>query len=464
MFSAKMTPTERQAVLSLATIMSLRMMGIFMVLPVFSLHAKQLVGATPFLIGLAIGVYGLSQAFLQIPFGSLSDVIGRKSVITAGLIIFIIGSVLAAFSNSIAMLIFARALQGAGAVGSTILALLADLTREEQRSKAMAIAGITIGFSFSIAMLMGPIITQWIHIPGLFFTAALLSFCGIVMLFYFVPTPKTQRWHRDTQPSLRAFLQLLVVPELMTLNLGIFLLHAIFTASFVVLPISLQQLAHIETTQQWEIYLPTLLAAFVISIFFIGLAEKKQQLKRYFLLSILALLVAEINFLFIASQTFFTFIGISLFFIGFSILEAFLPSFISRIAPSDRKGSALGLYSCAQFLGIFAGGVLGGLLYGKYAATGVYLACIFLSLLWFLLARRMRYPSFLVNQILVVPSFADWSLIKSNLQSIPGMREIIFIAEENLAYLKMEKAATNHPLYIQLKQELHAQMKRVQST
>lgn len=392
MLKTTLLRTERNAVISLASIMSLRMIGLFMVLPVFSLYAAQLNGATPLLIGLAMGVYGLSQALLQIPFGALSDHFGRKPIIVIGLFIFALGSLIAGIADSIALMIIGRALQGAGAVGGTILATLADLTREEVRTKSMAIAGISIGLSFSIAMFLGPVLTKWMPIQNLFFLAAFLGFIAILVLYLFVPTPHRVTWHSDTEPELKSFLKLLIDPELAKLNSGIFILHAIFTASFIVIPISLLHFVHLEANRQWILYLPALFIAFIAALVFIGLAERQQKIKHYFLGGILSLAVAEILLWQAPTSMTLASIGLCLFFAGFSLLEAFLPSLISRTAPAARKGSALGLFSCAQFLGIFVGGALGGWLYGTYHFLGVYLFCFILALSWFILALFMQPP------------------------------------------------------------------------
>lgn len=271
----KMNPVERRSVLVLSTIMALRMLGLFMVLPLFALYASHLPGATPILIGCSMGIYGLTQAILQIPFGALSDHVGRKKIITSGLVIFIIGSIIAALSHSIWGLILGRALQGAGAVGSTIIALIADLTRENQRTKAMAISGMTIGMSFSVAMLLGPVFSTWIQINGIFWLAAIFSFIAIILLFAFIPEPPKPSWHVESEPNMHQLFSLLKHPELMRLNMGIFLLHAIFTASFVVIPIALQTLANLHGNQQWYLYLPVLLLAFFLTIPCILYAEKK---------------------------------------------------------------------------------------------------------------------------------------------------------------------------------------------
>jgi MFS family permease len=454
----KMTSTERRAVVSLSSIMGLRMVGLFMVLPLFSLYATQLADATPTLIGLAMGVYGLSQAVFQIPFGALSDRIGRKPVILVGLIIFAIGSLVAAFTHSIYFMILGRALQGIGAVGSTILAMMADLTREDQRTKSMAIAGITIGFSFSIAMFLGPVLTKWMTVSHLFLVAAVFGLAAILILFTYVPTPVHTCWHRDTEPEWRSFLKLLVAPELAKLNSGIFILHAIFTASFVVIPISLKQFANLPSNVQWHFYLPALLSAFVLSLFCIGMAERKAQVKKYFLLGIGALILAEVMLWYMKQSSVGLFAGLTLFFSGFTLLEAFLPSLISRTAPADRKGSAMGIYSSSQFLGIFVGGLCGGWLYGHYSFTGVYLFCVVLALFWFALAFFMQPPRLLVNQMLRInpAKLAEWESFAVKLQLIPGMTEVTFIAEDGIAYLKMERSTTKDPDFIRLKELLQS--------
>jgi len=456
MISQKMTSTERRAVISLSSIMSLRMIGLFMVLPVFALYAHDLHGATPLLLGIAMGIYGLCQAIFQIPLGSLSDRIGRKPVIMLGLLIFAAGSLIAGFSHSIALMIVGRALQGVGAVGSTILAMMADLTREEQRTKSMAIAGISIGFSFMLAMLIGPILTKWFSVSALFFLAALMGLFTILILFVFVPVPQTSRWHRDTEPEFSSFLKLLVSPELAKLNSGIFILHAIFTATFTIIPISLHREAGFAASHQWHLYTPALLIAFVTSLLCIGYAERKQQIKPYFLAGITAILLAECLFWAGAANTFILITAISFFFCGFSLLEAFLPSLVSRTAPADRKGSAMGLYSCSQFFGIFVGGTAGGWLFGYAGFTGVYLFCIMLALFWFILAFFMQPPRYLITHVLHLnPSQQqEWNSIAAQLNAIPGIKEISLIAEEGTAYLKMERGVATHPDFIYLKEQL----------
>lgn len=458
MHSEKMTRTEKQAVVSLSSIMSLRMIGLFMVLPVFSLYASQLTGANPTTIGLAMGSYGLAQAFFQIPFGALSDRIGRKPIILIGLLIFVLGSVVAGMADSILWMIMGRTLQGVGAVGSTTLAMTADLTRENQRSKAMAITGMAIGMSFAIAMLIGPLLTKWVTVGHLFYIAAVFGCVGIILLYSYTPTPKTLRWHRDAEPELRSFLKLLFNPELSKLNFGIFALHAIFTASFVAIPIHLAQTTHFPSSQQWEVYLPTLLAGFSLTLFAVGQAERKQQIKLYFTSAVIALGIAELLLWQNTTGVLWFGVGLTLFFASFSLLEAFLPSLISRVAPADRKGSAMGIYSCSQFFGIFAGGFFGGWLYGKFSFPGVYIFCLCLTLLWFILSLFMQPPRHWITQLWRIPQQKKlaWSAISPELEKIPGVIEATYITEDETAYLKVEQATTQNPDFIRLKEQLQS--------
>lgn len=405
-----MNPIEQRAVITLSFIMSLRMIGLFMVLPVFSLYACQLNGATPTLIGLGMGIYGLFQALFQIPLGSLSDRLGRRPIIFIGLLIFAAGSLIAGCAHSMLMMIIGRSLQGVGAVGSTILAMMADLTREENRTKSMAIAGMSIGLSFAIAMLAGPLLIKWMPIGGLFLLAACFAVLAIVILYLFVPIPPVLHWHQETEPEREAFFQLLFTPELAKLNIGIFILHTIFTASFIVIPISLYHFSGFSEKSQWLLYLPTLLIACLLSLMCISAAEGKKQLKTYFLGAILLLAIAESLFWLVPNHFACAALGLCAFFGGFSLLEAFLPSLISRTAPPARKGTALGIYSCSQFFGIFVGGLLGGWMYGRFSFSGVYFFCIALSLIWLIIALSMQFPR-------AAMSPPDFIRLKEHLQS-----------------------------------------------
>jgi predicted MFS family arabinose efflux permease len=327
----------------------------------------------------------------------VSDHLGRKPVITLGLIIFIIGSLVAAFSTSIYSMMIGRALQGAGAVGSTIIAMIADLTRETQRTKAMAINGMTIGVSFSLAMMLGPVLATWVSVSGIFGLAALLATIALIILYVSVPTPEKTSWHSDAEPEPAQFMTMLKEPLLARLNSGVLLLHAIFTASFIAIPVSLQKLAGISSDHLWMLYVPALLIAFFFSVLMIVIAEKRHQVKSYFLFGILLLMCAELCLATLAHSVLLSAFGVLVFFTAFSLLEAFLPSYVSRAAPKTRKGTAMGIYSCAQFLGIFMGGTLGGWLYGVFGLVSVYLFCALLAVLWLALAFSMKNPQYSVT-------------------------------------------------------------------
>ena len=441
--SDAMTPGERRAVSSLAGIYALRMLGLFMILPVFSLYAETLDGVTPFLVGLAIGIYGLTQAAFQIPFGMLSDRIGRKPVIALGLVIFAVGSVVAAMSDSMWGVIFGRALQGAGAIAAVVMALSADLTREEHRVKAMAVIGGTIGMSFAAALVFGPIINAWMGVDGIFWVTAVLALGGIIVLYKVVPTPINSRFHRDTQPVTSQFKTVLSNPELLRLDAGIFLLHMVLTASFVVLPFALRDFAHIQSDEHWQIYLPVLLISMLMMVPFIIVAEKRRRIKQIMTGAIVVLAVAEFLLMvdhYSASSIFF---ALMIFFIAFNVLEAILPSMIVKTAPPHIKGTAMGVYSSAQFLGAFAGGVVGGVLYGSYGVSGVFGFCGLALLFWAYLAFTMRNPKYLGSFMLNVGPVDEVKAkqLVNDIAHITGVAEVTVIPEDGIAYLKVDNHA-----------------------
>jgi len=383
----KLTRTEKQATYSLATLFAFRMLGLFMIIPVFSLYAQQLKGATPLLIGIAMGCYGLTQALLQIPFGIGSDKLGRKPVIIVGLALFALGSVVAALSHTIGGIIIGRSLQGAGAIGSVIIALLADLTREETRTKAMAIIGITIGTAFSLGMILGPILNNLIQVSGIFWLTALLALLGLLLVYYAVPTPQKLVVHPDAETVPAKFFSVLRNKKLLRLDISILLSHAILTATFIVLPIILQNNTGLNETHQWWLYLPVLLLAFLSMPPFIILAERKYP-NGIFLLSIIGLGAAELLFWYWQHSLIGMAVALWLFFTSFTILEALLPSKVSKTAPPASKGTAIGIYSSCQFFGIFLGGCLGGWLYGHFQAGTVLMVCACLTALWLVLTYR----------------------------------------------------------------------------
>lgn len=382
-----MTSLEKKTILSLSAILSLRMMGLFMALPLFSLYLLQEKNASPQLVGIAIGIYGLTQGILQIPFGASSDYFGRKKIIAFGLLLFIAGSSLIALSSSIQLIILGRALQGAGAIGSTVIALLADLTHENQRSKAIAFIGMMIGTSFSIALVAGPALVPWLGFKGIFWLSALFGLIALLILYTVTPNPTTISVKKI--PFTFQIVPTLFNKTLTSLYISIFILHFIFIISFMNLPLTLKNTLHLAGNKQWIIYLPTLMTGFIVSIIFIVIAEKKGMIKKIFNVGIIFICLAEALLFTIRPNIFYYLVAIFLFFTGFSTLEALLPSLISRQAPQAHKGSALGVYSSAQFSGIFIGGLVGGWLMNHYHAIVLYLMNFILSVLWIIITAKM---------------------------------------------------------------------------
>ncbi|MEN9849330.1 MAG: hypothetical protein RL368_2070, partial [Pseudomonadota bacterium] len=395
-----MTASELRATLALASIMVMRMLGLFMVLPVFAIYASQLEGVTPTLAGIAIGVYGLTQTFLQIPFGMLSDRFGRKPIISLGLGIFALGSVIAALSHGIVGIIIGRALQGTGAISSALLALTADLTQEEHRTKAMAIMGISIGMSFVVALILGPVLSGWIGVLGLFWVSAVLAIIAIIVLYKVVPQPLQSRFHSDAEPVPAQFKRVLQDPELLRLDAGIFLLHLLLTALFVTLPMSLKNVLPPE--QHWLVYLSTLVAAVIAMMPFMMIAERYRRLKQVFIGAIAVLALSQLGLSFVQESLWGMVIMLFFFFTAFTLLEATLPSLISKIAPADSKGTAMGIYASTQFFGAFLGGVLGGWLQQYYSHSAVFLIGSGLATIWLGLAMTMKNPRYLSSYLLNV--------------------------------------------------------------
>jgi len=438
-----MTSGERRAAVTLAGIFSLRMLGLFMILPVFALYAEELEGATPALMGLAIGAYGMTQALLQIPFGLLSDRLGRKPVIAAGLLLFALGSVVAALSTSIHGVILGRALQGSGAIAAAVMALAADLTREEQRTKAMAVIGMSIGLSFSVALLAGPVLDHWIGISGIFWLTAVLACLGIAMLYLLVPNPAISRPHRDAEPVPGQFLAVLRDAELLRLDFGILTLHMVLTATFTVLPLILRDGLGLASAAHWKFYLPVLLLSVAAMIPFIIYAERRRRLKPVFLGAISTVTLALFGMAFWHAQLIHVALLIFLFYVGFNLLEATLPSLISKLAPPDSKGTAMGFYSSSQFFGAFLGGAIGGWLQGRAGVAGVFLFAGAATLLWLLVAASMRSPRYLTTHLIQVGRMdaQQARLLAQRFTQVRGVAEAVVIGEEGVAYLKVDKHA-----------------------
>ncbi|MCD6045471.1 MAG: major facilitator superfamily 1 [Gammaproteobacteria bacterium] len=384
-----MTPNERRSAVALGGIFSTRLLGLFMILPTFSLYALHLPGATASNIGIALGIYGLTQALLQLPFGLLSDRFGRKRIITFGLMLFAIGSFVAALSDSIGGVILGRALQGSGAIGSTLIALMADLTREEQRSKAMAIMGMMIGFSFSFALVIGPIVSFYFSVQGIFVLTGLLALFGIIILHSHVPDPFSNRSDESLSPHLKQLPVLFKNRSLLKLNFGIFSQHAILTANFVILPLLLNSLMPQDHPSPL-FYLLIIASSFAVAVPIIIYTHRKK--KAHILLPVMigVLALSQLLFIFFHSQLYPIAANLILFFIAFNVLEAELPAQISTIAPPAQKGAAMGIYSTCQFLGIFCGGAIGGILYGHLGSTPIFILGLGLAAIWFTLSLLQK--------------------------------------------------------------------------
>ncbi len=379
-----MTRLERRTVGSLALLYSFRMLGLFMVLPLLALYAADLPGATPVMLGLALGVYGLSQAALQIPLGWLSDRVGRKPVIVAGLVVFALGSVVAGQAESALGIVIGRFLQGAGAIASTVMALAADLTSEEQRTKAMAIVGASIGASFALALVLGPAVAASTGLAGVFYLTAVLAVLGVVIVLFLVPTPERQVGHKEVGARGQYLSRALLDPQLMRLNFGVFSLHFMLMACFLLVPTVLEESLRIPRDSHWQVYLPILLLSVLGMLPMMRLAERGGYLREVFALAIVLVLVALAGFGFAGGAILF-YASLWLFFVGFNYLEATLPSLVSKVVFVDGRGTAMGIFSSCQFLGAFAGGAAGGYALQQWGATGLLLLCLIPGIVWLVL-------------------------------------------------------------------------------
>lgn len=433
-----MIAAERRAAASLAVIYALRMLGLFLVLPVLALGARDLPGATPVLVGLAVGIYGLTQAGLQIPFGFASDRFGRKRVIAFGLLLFALGSVIAALADGVWWLILGRALQGAGAIAAALMALAADLTRDGVRTRTMAVIGISIGLSFSAALVLGPVLHAWIDLSGLFWLAGILALAALLLLFTLVPTPARNTVHRDAEPVRSQFRAVLRDTTLLRLDAGIFVLHLVMIGTFVAAPLALVD-AGLPSVRHWELYLPVFGCSVALMGPLVILADRRERTRGVFLLSIALVALAQLALAGLHDTLFGIGLALLAFFVGFNVLEATLPSLVSRSAPAAGKGTAMGVYATSQFLGAFVGGMAAGVLHGIGGPVWVFAALAAAALCWLLLAATMSVPRPVSSYVVSFegrPDTADETAIR--LSGLPGVEEAVVVAEEGVAYLKVD--------------------------
>ena len=433
-----MNSVEKRAILGVGGIFALRMIGLFMIVPVFSVYGNDYAHATPFLIGLAVGVYGLGQAVFQIPMSLAADKFPRKPIIMLGLVLFAIGGIIAANATDIYEVIIGRALAGSGAVSAVLMALLADVTREEMRTKAMATMGLTIATSIMLAFAFGPLLVGSLGISGLFWLTAGFAILAMVLLWV-VPSPMRVLKHNLDSKSIGQQLSaVLKIGDLNRLHIGIFALHLTMTAIFVILPHQLSEVMGLSVRQQGMVYLPLLFIGFAIAIPFIIIAEKKRKMRQVFLAAI-GLMTGSLVILALGSSWGIGIIlGLLLYFMGFNLLEATIPSWISKRAPVANKATAMGLNSSSQFFGAFVGGAMGGLLLNQpnLLAWGILAVIMAASLL---LIIPIADPPYLSSTTVTIPKnidIQDWS---RQMLAIHGVDELVVMAKEQVAYLKLDK-------------------------
>lgn len=439
MSNSALNSIEKKAAFSLATVFGLRMLGLFMILPVFAIYGQELAGYSPIWIGLAIGAYGLTQALLQIPMGILSDKYGRKPIILAGLVVFLMGSIVAAMSETIYGVVAGRALQGMGAIASAVLALAADLSREEQRPKVMATIGMFIGLSFTLAMILGPVVAQAFGLSGLFWFTGALTIGAMLMIQFMVPFSVNKAPKGDNVALPSQIGKLIRDPQLFRLNIGAFILHMALTACFVTLPKQFVE-AGLALENHWQLYLPTLLGSFFLMVPFMIMAIKKQKEKQMFSSAVLLFSLALMLLWTIESSLTTLILLMMLFFTAFNYLEATMPALLSRMAPAGVKGSVMGIYSSSQFMGAFAGGVLGGAIASQFGEHMIFLVMSCLGLLWFIAATGMKplkkSKSYSFKTTIESEEQAD--LIADKLINLPGVIEATLVHNEAVAYLKLD--------------------------
>ncbi|SNC58505.1 MFS transporter [Sodalis endosymbiont of Henestaris halophilus] len=445
MNDTKMTGMELRATWSLCTVLSLRMLGMFMVLPVLTTYGMTLQGASEFLIGLSIGIYGLMQAICQIPCGLFADRVGRKQFIIGGLLVFSLGSFIAAMTENIWGVILGRALQGSGTVSAAIMALLSDLTREQNRTKAMAFIGVSFGVTFAIAMVVSPIITHNIGLRGLFGGITALALVSVFLTQFVVPNAIKHTINREANIVRSSIGKILTNSQLLKLNMSIFCLHTILMSNFIALP-AMMAAADFLPNKQWKVYLITMLVSFAAVVPAIIYAEVKRRMKLLLLGCVTLLLFTELLLIFANGYLLMMFVGIQLFFLAFYVIEALLPSLISKEAPASYKGTAMGVYSTSQFIGVAFGGTLGGFMLQTQGSCLVFLAGAVVALAWWVISATLREPPYVSSLRITLPiscASVDYDQLAQRLQAHPGVTEVVVVPQEHSVYVKVDITQTN---------------------
>ena len=433
----QMFAQEWRAATSLSGVYALRMLGMFLVLPVLALHAHKLAQADLKQVGMVMAAYGLTQALLQLPLGMLSDKIGRKKVIYLGMSVFALGSFWAAMADTVEALVCARAMQGAGAVSAAVTALLADLTREEVRTRAMSMIGLSIGLTFSVSLVLSPVLTNWIGVEGLFVLMGVLSMASIALVAGYTPEPTRLRMHQDTQAKVGYIGTVLKDRQLLRLNWGIFVLQAGLMAMFTVLPFALRELGW-DKAEHWKVYLPATVIGLLLMVPAIIIGETRNKLKPVFILGIGLVLASQAALIFSLGSVWTIGVALVVYFIGFNILEASMPSLVSKIAPANLKGTAMGVYNTMQSLGLFTGGMLGSRAYEAWGYTGVFVLCCVLMALWLVLAWTAPAPLPVKNVVYAVPEHwrAQLDELQRKLQAASGVQAVSFSDDRETVFIK----------------------------
>ena len=434
--ASRMSGTEIRAMISLGSLFGLRMLGLFLILPVFAVHALEIKGGENHtLIGIALGAYGLTQGIFQIPFGMASDRYGRKRTIVFGLVLFAIGSFIAAAATDITTVIAGRAIQGIGAIAAPVMAFAADVTREEHRTKAMAAIGASIGLAFATSMVAAPALYRVIGMAGIFALTGILSIVAIYVTLKVVPPEPAEirDMTRRVQPG--ALGRVLRDGELLRLNFGIFTLHAVQMSIFVVVPAALVHYGGLPLVEHWKVYLPVVLLSFILMLPPIFYAERRGRIKPVFITAIAAMAAIQAGFALELHNFHAVVVLLVAFFVAFNILEATLPSMVTRISPPSTRGTALGVYNTTQALGLFAGGALGGWITQHFGDQSVFVFGIGLVALWFLMAAGMRSPGKVQSRTFSLGEVADPAALREQLICLRGVRDAVVVPEKGVAHL-----------------------------